>query len=448
MNLPVRFLFITITLPMVLILIFTPLFRAEESKNTDITQDEQLQEEIRWYVKVREMILDRCAVEVEPKDLFYGSLKGMTQTVPYASFYTPEEEPRFEEDLSGEYIGLGLYCRIEDDRLLVHKRIYQSPAYALLEDGDEIMEVNGGSVAGLSIEEAYALMRSDGRMGSRCILKIKKAKEGTVEEIRLERARIKKPSVVGWILPEGEPKIGYIWINHFLTQTDNEFWFTLQALMEEGITSLILDLRFNRGGVLDCALAVANIFLGEGTLVITRGRRPEANQVYAANRARCRYPDLPLVVLINGKSASAAEVLAGALQDHKRAVLMGTHSFGKGVVQAAIQQELFGKPAIIKIPTALYFLPSGRCIERELYRENPHGGGLYPDITIPLNKNTEQRLARHLGEISLDYAPELGVEGRGLASIPDTQREAAVRLLKGEKVFTPLTSPNKEDREY
>jgi carboxyl-terminal processing protease len=259
-----------------------------------------------------------------------------------------------------------------------------------------------------------------------------------VEEVRLKRARIKKPSVVGFRLPSPSADIGYIRISRFMTHTDGEFRVMLDAMAGEEMAALILDLRFNRGGVLDSALQVANLFLGEGVLVSTRGRRPEANQVYVAERSACKYPHLPMVVLINGTSASAAEVLAGTLQDHKRAVLLGTHSFGKGVVQAAIQQDLFGRPAIIKIPTALYFLPSGRCIERELYKGNPHGGGLEPDIVIPMEDRAEQRLERALMEMDLDHVPGEEQGKRALASNSDPQLEAVLRLLGGEKVFTPL----------
>jgi carboxyl-terminal processing protease len=427
---------VSIYAPLVLLLVF---WAGSQDEPKDPADKAQLSEEARSFEVIREMILDRYVEPLDSEQLIYHAIQGMINPLEHAKFYIPEEESSFQEEISGAYVGIGCYCTMRGDRFLVYKVLLDSPASRVLEEGDEVLEVEGKSTKAITQAQAYALMRGDSEVGSTCTLKIRKAEDNRIEVHTLTRERIQKPSVSGgWMLDE-ELGIGYIMISQFLQHTGREFATVLESLEAEGIKSLILDVRGNTGGVLDSALAVANLFIPEGVLVTTRGRHIISERVYTANRTLFAFPDLTLVVLINEESASAAEVLAGALQDYKRAVLVGTHSFGKGVVQSATRMELFGRPVVVKLPVALYFLPSGRCIEKKLGLPGVRGGGLEPDITVPVNKEERNRIRQALGAISLTYVPEETGERSGLDPSRDPQLDAAIRLLKGEKIFTPLT---------
>jgi carboxyl-terminal processing protease len=402
-------------------------------------------EEIRSFERIRDMILDRYVEPIDSEELIFHAIQGMIEPLDHARFYIPEEEAAFQEEISGAYVGIGCYCTRRGDGLFVYKVLPGSPAARVLDEEDEVLEIEGESTKNMTHRQAYALMRGDGKVGSTCTLKIRKAVDGRIEVHTLTRERIQKPSVFGgWVLDQ-EQAIGYILISQFLQNTGKELADLVERLKAKGIRSLILDLRGNTGGVLDSALVAANLFIPEGVLVTTRGRQVISERVYTANRSHFAYPDLALVVLINGQSASAAEVLAGALQDYKRAVLLGTHSFGKGVVQSATKMELFGRPVVVKLPVALYFLPSGRCIEKELGLEGVRGGGLEPDILVPVDEEAQDRIRRSLAEISLIHDPAAGLETEALDPALDPQFDAAIRLLKGEKIFTPL--PGLEDNE-
>ncbi|MFH1998124.1 MAG: S41 family peptidase [Planctomycetota bacterium] len=428
----------TFCIPLGLMFIL-PLEKEDKARqNALLNEEEPLSEELLSFVKVRDMIRERYVEEVDSRDLIFSAMQGMFSSLEHARFYIPEEETRFQEEISGLYIGLGLYCEKADHKLLVKNTLYDSPAQEKLKRGDEILEIDGAATQGLTLADAYTLMRGSEEPGTPCDLKVRRKNGGAVELCRLVRGRVTRPSVSsGWWV-DTDRAIGYIAIERFLKHTHREFEAVLESLAEKKIRSLILDLRFNTGGVLEAAVAVANLFIPEGVLVSTRGRYPAAEQVYTAMRSQFRYPEMNLVLLINQESASATEVLAGALQDYKRAVIMGEHSFGKGVVQSAVTMELLGRPVTLKLPVALYFLPSGRCIEKKLGMRHAGQGGLEPDITVTVSKQQFRALKTAFNNISL-----LDERQKELS---DPQLDAAIRFLKGEKVFTPFTDPTENEK--
>jgi carboxyl-terminal processing protease len=194
------------------------------------------------------------------------------------------------------------------------------------------------------------------------------------------------------------------------------------------LKGLILDLRFNGGGLLDVAVKIANLFIAEGTLATTDGKYEQSRREFPAKRISCLYPDLDLVVLINHETASAAEVLAGTLQDHGRAKLVGTRSLGKGVVQSCDRFEINGKGVFLKYPSALIFLPSGRCIDREL--GNQDFPGLQPDYPVKLGRDAVIRLRKYLDTLRLTFHHGHQDPLQDAAIPPDPQLEAALGLLR------------------
>lgn len=289
---------------------------------------------------------------------------------PYTSLLAPEKLGRLNETTSGNYAGVGVQVDVRDGWIVVIAPSPGSPAErAGIQPGDRIVEVDGRSTKGWTLEEATRSFR--GKEGTSVAMRIERPGILMTIPMTLERKPLHQSAVRRVaMLPNG---VGYIDLKAFSDSSDKELARSVLTLLSRGAKSLIIDLRSNPGGLLDQGTAVADLFLGNGQKIVSlRGRTPGANQEYTDSTAQ-RWPDLPLTVLVDDKSASAAEIVAGALQDHDRAVIIGEPTYGKGSAQSIIP---LGDAGGLKITTARWFTPSGRSISKRLDRDD---SDLQPD---------------------------------------------------------------------
>ncbi|MGL6159473.1 S41 family peptidase [Microbulbifer sp.] len=348
-------------------------------------------EDLRNFAKVFEQIRQGYIEEVDDSTLLEYAIKGMLQGLdPHSSYLDRESFDDLQANTTGEFAGLGIEVGIEGEHITVVTPMDDTPASrAGLKAGDVILRLSGKSMKGVSLDEAVERMR--GPKGSSVTMTI--ARKGYKEpfQVTIKRDTVRVRSVRSELLDEG---YGYLRISQFQLDTGGDVAREIQKLQRKGeLMGLVIDLRNNPGGVLQSSVEVADAFLDEGLVVYTEGRNESANLKYSAEPGDLT-DGAPLVVLINEGSASAAEIVAGALQDHRRAVVMGTDSFGKGSVQTVIP---INNERAIKLTTALYFTPKGRSIQAQ---------GITPDIVVervkvtrvkPSSRTTEADLAGHLG---------------------------------------------------
>lgn len=339
-----------------------------------LTQSEQQKadaffQDLEVFTKVFSNIQQLYVDDVTNVELFESAIKGMvTGLDPHSDYLKPKEQTNLLESASGEFGGLGIVVSMKDDTIQVISPIDDTPAYrAGIQAGDFIVKIDDKPVHGMTLEDSVNLMRGEPDTEVQ-ITVVRKNKKPFVVDIVREIITI--TSVKGYLLEEN---IGYIRISSFQTPTIDLLTEILEALVEENggyLESLVLDLRNNPGGVLQSAVDVANAFIDKkGLVVYTEGRIPSSNLKFETHPGDLLL-DSPMVVLINEGSASASEIVAGALQDHKRAIIMGNTSFGKGSVQTVIELD---KGYGLKVTTARYYTPSGRSIQAK---------GIEPDITL------------------------------------------------------------------
>lgn len=342
--------------------------------------------------------------EVDSKKLMYGAINGMlTALDPHSSFMTPETFKELKVETKGAFGGLGIEISMKDGVLTVISPIEDTPAQrAGIKAGDQILKIDDRFTKDLSITESVKRMR--GTKGSKVILTIMRDGFERPKEFSLIRDIIQVKSVKSRMLENG---YGYIRIAQFQERTDEDVTKALKTLQEENkgkqLDGLVLDLRNDPGGLLDQAVRVADHFVESGKLIVyTEGRDKDARMQFTAT-PRSKEPDYPIVVLINGGSASASEIVAGALQDHKRAVVMGTQSFGKGSVQTIIP---LSDDSGLRLTTARYYTPSGRSIQAK---------GITPDIIVEqleLPKQSPKRESMFIREKDLENHFENTDEGK------------------------------------
>lgn len=325
-------------------------------------------DDLRTFVDVFERIRSSYVDAVDDKTLFENAIRGMlTSLDPHSAYLDKKGFDDLQTATTGEFEGVGLDIGMEDGVVRVISPIDESPAAkAGIKTGDLIIKIDGKAVQGMSLADAVNMMR--GKAGSTLMLTVVRNNEEP-KDIAITRARIEMSSIRS---REFEPGIVAARISQFQMHTGRDLRRELEKYKsKEGntIKGLVLDLRNNPGGVLDGAIAVSDLFLDDGVIVSTRGRIKENEQVFRASKGEL-LPDIPIVVLVNGGSASASEIVAGALQDNQRAVLMGTTTFGKGSVQTIL--PITGERGI-KLTTARYYTPSGRSIQAE---------GIKPDIEV------------------------------------------------------------------
>ncbi|MCD6176628.1 MAG: S41 family peptidase [Candidatus Cloacimonetes bacterium] len=325
------------------------------------SEDANIYKKLKLFSEVLFNLRQNYVEELDVDDLIDSAIKGMLDEVdPHTYYFTPDEFEKFSTDTKGEFGGLGISIDKKGDYITVVAPIEGTPAYRMgILAGDKISKVDGESVVGVSTDESIKKMR--GEPGTEVLISI--IRPGVEEELEFEIIReiIKIHSIpYSFKLNNG---IGYMRIRQFNANTTSDMREKLDELEEEGIRGLIIDLRFNPGGLLREAINTVNEFIGKGKLVVfTKGRAPQTNMEYLTKYNRIR-DDYPVIVLINGGSASASEIFAGSLQDWDRGLIVGQTSFGKGSVQRLFP---LSDGNGIKITTAKYYIESGRCIHKDL----------------------------------------------------------------------------------
>jgi carboxyl-terminal processing protease len=394
---------------------------------------------LRTFAEVFGRIKSDYVEDVEDKTLLEHAIRGMLSGLdPHSSYLTADEYKDLRVGTTGEFGGLGIEVGMEDGFVKVISPIDDTPAQkAGLKAGDLLIRLNDKPVKGMTLNEAVNMMR--GKPGSEISVMV--VREGTDKpfKVTLVRDVIRVASVKSRML---EPGYGYLRISHFQSRTTDDLIKSVDKLnkdAEGGLKGVVLDLRNNPGGVLNAAVSVSDAFLEEGLIVYTEGRVDDSKLEFKAG------PDdvmdgAPIVVLVNGGSASASEIVAGALQDHKRAIIVGEQTFGKGSVQTIVPVD---RSSAIKLTTALYFTPSGRSIQAE---------GIEPDILLaPVNvKSKEVSDLKPLKEADLSRHLENGddEEPNGAGDAPkkaekslaesDFQLNEALNLLKGLYIMSPV----------
>ncbi|MGI8401861.1 MAG: S41 family peptidase [Gemmatimonadaceae bacterium] len=382
--------------------------------------------------------------------LYRKSLDGMLYELkdPYSTFLPPDRFARLSETTSGNYAGLGLETDIRDGWLIVVAPIAGGPAErAGLQPGDRVIEVMGKSAKGWTSEEASRALR--GAPGTNVTLKIERPGMATPIVLTLMRATIHQSAVRrSSIVADG---VGYIDLKAFSDSTAKELNGAIDGLLGRGMKTLVLDIRTNPGGLLTQGVKVSDLFLNPAQKIVSmRGRLPDANREFS-DTAPQRWPNLPMIVLVDGRSASAAEIVAGPLQDHDRALIVGRPTYGKGSAQSVVS---FGDQGGLKLTTARWFTPSGRSIARlpaddesddpppasharyhtDAGRVIYGGGGILPDViagdsvTPPAEANFIRVLGANVGHFRdaiTDYA--LSLKGSGGITSPDFVVTSAMR---------------------
>lgn len=324
--------------------------------------------ELQAFTKILNMIQQYYVEEVDTKKLVYGAIKGMLRELdPHTNYMPPDIYKEFESETSGEFGGLGIEISIQNGILTIISPIEDAPAWnAGIKAGDKIVAIDGHSTKGLSLVECSQLMR--GKRGSVVTLSIVRGAADQSTDYAIRRGQVKLKSVKYTDLGEG---YAYVRITSFIENTFKDLEKALADHSKQNKTfrGLLLDLRRNPGGLFEQAVKISDLFLDDGAIVSTIGRSKQDKEVIKAKKDG-GYPDLPIVVLINEYSASASEILAGALQDNNRAIIAGERSFGKGSVQSVIK---LGDGSALKLTVARYYTPSGRSIQAE---------GIVPDVEI------------------------------------------------------------------
>jgi carboxyl-terminal processing protease len=357
------------TAAVIALLAFMPGARAADQPQTPPPSNSDTYRQLDLFGEVFERVRADYVENVSDQQLIEAAINGMLSSLdPHSSYMNAKDFRDMQVQVQGEFGGLGIEVTMENGVIKVVSPIDDTPAaHAGLKPGDFIVQIDGQPVQGMSLNDAVERMR--GPVGSEIKLTIKRQGRDPFD-VTMKRAVVKIQSVKEQL--EGDD-VGYIRITSFNEQADSGVKAAIKDLKAKDgnkLTGIVLDLRNNPGGLLDQAVAVANDFLSQGEIVSTRGRHPEDAQRYNAQPPGDLTGGLPMVVLINGGSASASEIVAGALQDHHRAVLLGTRSFGKGSVQTIIQLPGHGA---MRLTTARYYTPSGRSIQAK---------GIEPDIVV------------------------------------------------------------------
>ena len=402
--------------------------------------------ELQLFTDVLSIVKKSYVEQVNMKDLVYGAINGMLASLdPHSSFMPPDVFKEMKIDTSGEFGGLGIEITVRDGVLTIVAPIEGTPASkAGLKAGDQIVKIENRLTKDMSIMDAVKMMR--GPAGSKITITIMRDSFDKPKDFTLTREVIKVKSVKFKTLEDG---YGYVRIVQFQERTAEELHHALDTLRAQNgghLNGLILDLRNNPGGLLDQAVKVCDTFLSHGLIVYTDGREDGSKMRFSAHQEGTE-PGYPMIVLINGGSASASEIVAGALQDQERAVIMGTQSFGKGSVQTIIP---LSDGSGLRLTTARYYTPNGTSIQAK---------GITPNIVVPQVELVKVENGNQLRESDLKHhfatpAPE---KIKGTVATPpqqatqkykldketrsDYQLMRALDLLKGWQVFKELKLP-------
>ncbi len=379
--------------------------------------------------------------EKSPKELIYGALRGMLSSLdPHSQFMNPDEYKNLKTETEGKFGGLGIEISIKDDLLTVISPVEDSPAWrAGIKAGDRIVKIGHDVTRDMSLDDAVKKLRGD--PGTRVTITILRESDDSVQDFVITREIIhvddvKDPRII-------DDHIGYVRLTEFRENSYKELHQALKKLKAKGDDSLVLDLRNNPGGLLDVAVKIAEDFLPAGkTIVSTKGRHSSEDFMAKSENNSGEFLDWPMAVMINEGSASGSEIVAGALRDNKRAVLVGVKSFGKGSVQSVIPLP---DGSGLRLTTARYFTPSGVCI---------NGTGITPDVVVKENASKEDSDEKSVGkenkedidtvfsdlERKKDENKILSPEDKKQSELKkkeqkDLQLQSAVNVIKGIKIY-------------
>jgi len=422
-------------------------------------------ENLQTFTNILAIVQKNYVEDVTTEQLVEGAINGMlTSLDPHSAYLTPDLYKELQVDTKGSFGGLGIEITVRNGLLTVVSPIDDTPAYrGGVKAGDQVIKIDGEFTKDMTLIEAVKKMR--GPKGSKVVLAIKRERVNALIDIALVREVIKIQSVKSKWLEKG---YGYIRLTQFQERSANDVERALEGWSREGaIEGIVLDLRNDPGGLLTQAVKVSDLFLDGGMIVYTDGRLENQKQKYFARRPGS-YTDFPMVVLVNGGTASASEIVAGALQDHKRAVILGTTTFGKGSVQTILPLD---DNSALRLTTARYYTPSGRSIqatgivpdivmdnvlmarvgegqsrrsaglrEANLPRHfaNKKSGDKTEKVTDPETDPESESAPEELPEVESDAGVKEGEPGK------DPQLDHAIELLKSWKVFKTLVAKQDE----
>ncbi len=412
----------------------------EQSKNPK--EKEDLYSKVELFSYALTTIQSEYVDEKTPTDLIYGSLKGMLSSLdPHSQFLPPDDYKDLKTETQGKFGGLGVEITIKDGLLTIITPIEDTPAWKVgVKAGDRIVKIEKELTRDMTLDDAVKRLR--GNPGTVIHITILREKEGVVKDFTITRELIhvqdvKEPHMM-------DDHIGYIRLTEFREDTYKQFHTALEKLKKEGVDSLIVDLRNNPGGLLNVAIKITQDFLLAGeTIVSTKGRHPTNDTVAKSTNTKGEFLTWPMVVLINEGSASASEILAGALKDNKRAVIVGIKSFGKGSVQSVIPLP---DGSGLRLTTAKYFTPSGVCI---------HGIGITPDVVVEpgalkeeeSDKDKDKKDKKNIEQIFENIENQNKKQPENLTEEKkkelqqkkkdeqDNQLQVAVDIIKGIKIY-------------
>ena len=382
--------------------------------------------ELHVFSKVLHYIEDNYVETVNDEELIQGAIKGLLSTLdPHSVYLPPKVYRELQLDTLGRFQGVGIEVGIRNKSLTVISPIKGSPAEkAGIKTGDRIVAINNKPTSSMDLSEAVAMIR--GKRGTKITLSLVREGEKKPYVAKLTRSIIRVPSVDYQILDDN---YGYVSVSSFQQGTTKSLEKALKALRKKNaLKGLVLDLRQNPGGLLEQAVEVSNLFLKEGTIVSTSGRGKELARFVATENDTENY--FPMIVLVDAGSASAAEIVAGALQDNNRAIVLGESTFGKGSVQTVIELDDGGA---LKLTIAKYYTPSGKSIQAH---------GITPDIKVPKEIKKTQSRQRIKEKDLLGHLEGSKMENEKESKIKDYQKKVALDYLKSWSIFKNK-QPNK-----
>ncbi len=376
--------------------------------------DRERDKQVRYYKEVLQLVKENYVGDAPAgyADLTRSALDGMvSQLDPHSQFMLADQYRETEEELTNAFTGVGIQVEQRDNQIIIVAPIPGTPAdRAGVRRGDRLVKIDGQPLASPTLDSTIKLVR--GEPGSLVTLTVSRTAQAQLIDYPLRREKIRLESVrLTSVLPG---RIGYLQITQFSERTGEEFQATLEGLEQQGLRALVIDLRNNPGGLLDAAIEVCGQFFEKDELIVyTQGRTPESRENHYAPGGH-RHRTYPVAILVNGGSASAAEIVAGAMRDTKRAIIVGEKTFGKGSVQSVIELQ---NGEGLRLTTARYYTPSGITI---------HEKGITPHVELEISADDEARLRVQQSQTELSNPPEDGSK-----PIADVQLAAAEEVLAG-----------------
>lgn len=405
----------------------------------EVTAVEDSYEQLKIFAEVLSLVQANYVEETKPRDLIHSGIKGMLESLdPHSAFMPPDIFKEMQVETQGSFGGLGIEITVKDRMLTVVAPIEGTPAdRAGIHPGDRIVKIDGSPTKEMTLMEAVKKLR--GPKGTNVTVTILREESPGPFDLTLVREIIEVKSVKAKDLGDG---VTYIRISAFQERTGKDLLKALEQSEHSGMSAMVLDLRNNPGGLLNQAVQVTDLFLDQGQLIVyTEGRLKNQDLRFSAEHA-AQIPKVPMIILVNGGSASASEIVAGALQDWKRAVVLGTKTFGKGSVQTVVP---LSDGSGLRLTTAKYFTPKGRSI---------HGTGLAPDILVEVPRPTlakaqtgpaekesdlekgrpERRQEKKISEEEGDTTLQIGKRD-GPDPDTDVQLKRAIEILKATRII-------------